>query len=348
MSRKQYRILIHILAVVLGFTPPFFLLLNSDFGSNSIFGVFIICLASLPLYILNIKYLIPKLLKRGKHLQYFLALMVTMIVYISVFKITIPFDLRRIQVVRLEGEPISLPGFPIPPMIPFTLMMLIGTTLEMLLAYENRGKQIEKTLTEKVRAELSFLKSQINPHFFFNTLNSIYALAAIDSYDTQRAILLLSNLMRYLLYESDVDKVSLNKEIQFINDFIGLQKLRGSEKNCKRIDFSFTGNTEEYKIEPLLLVPFVENAFKHSHSYDKQTLIEITISVELDETMIFKCSNSIGEHKEQMEENSGIGLENVKRRLALIYPKTHDLSIVKSLNTFDVTLIINNEVHSRR
>lgn len=270
-----------------------------------------------------------------------------MIIYIIIFKITIPFDLRRIQVVRLEGEPISLPGFPIPPMIPFTLMMLIGTTLEMLLAYENRGKLIEKTQTEKVKAELSFLKSQINPHFFFNTLNSIYALAAIDSYNTQRAILLLSNLMRYLLYESNVDKVSLTKEIQFIHDFIGLQKLRGSMKHERNVDFSYEGNIEKYEIEPLLLVPFVENAFKHSHSYDKRTSIVISISVKKSKIMIFKCSNCIGEQKEQIEENSGIGLENVKRRLALIYPNAYNLSVVKSSNTFDVILTINNEVHSR-
>lgn len=346
MSTKQYQILIHGLAIVLGVTPPFFLLLISDFGVKSALALVAISLASIPLYIVNVRYLIPKLLQRGKYTQYFLALLALIVIYASIFKISIPFDMRNIQLTPREGPPISLPAFPIPPIIPFMLMMLIGTTLEMLLAYEGRGKQIEKTQTEKVKAELSFLKSQINPHFFFNTLNSIYALASVDTYNTQRAILLLSNLMRYLLYESNVDKVSLNKEIHFLNDFIGLQKLRTSEKNGKLINFSYTGNTRGFKIEPLLLMPFVENAFKHSHSYDKQSTIDISIAVENDKKMIFNCSNSIGEQKEQIERSSGIGLENVKRRLAIIYPEYHNLDINKSNATFNVNLTINNEVYS--
>ena len=346
MSRKKYRILIHFLAVVLGVTPPFFLLLNSESGLKVAIALLTISFVSIPIYALNIGCLIPKFLKREKYLQYFLILTALLAIYVVIFKMVIPFDMRSIQVTRLQGEPIRLPGFPVPPIIPFLLMLLIGTTLEMLLAYENRGKQIEKTQTEKVKAELSFLKSQINPHFFFNTLNSIYALATIDSYNTQRAILLLSNLMRYLLYESNVDRVSLNKEIQFLNDFIGLQQLRTSKKNGKHIDFEYTGNTSDFKIEPLLLVPFVENAFKHSHSYGKQTGIEISIAVENDKTMKFKCSNSIGEQKEQIEKSSGIGLENVKRRLELIYPKGHHLDIQKNSKTFDVTLTLNNEVYS--
>lgn len=347
MSSKKYRILIHCLAVILGVSPPFFLIYyNIDAQASKVVLTLLISLMAISLYLVNVGYLIPKLLQKERYLPYFLSLIALTGIYVVVFKTITPSDLRRVRLVLDESRPISMPAFPIPPIIPFLLMMLIGTTLEMLLAYESRGKQIEKTQTEKVKAELSFLKSQINPHFFFNTLNSIYALAAIDSHNTQRAILLLSNLMRYLLYESNVDKVPLNKEIQFLNDFIGLQKLRTSPKNGKHVDFARTGNTGDFNIEPLLLMPFVENAFKHSHSYDKQSYIEISIAVENNKTMKFKCSNSIGEQKEQIEKSSGIGLENVKRRLELIYPKGHHLDIRKNSRTFDVTLTLNNEVYS--
>lgn len=347
MSRKIYRILIHCFAITLGIFPPFFLIFNSDFKTQSAVALILISLSSIPLYLSNIFYLVPKLLKRQRYITYLVTILSFVFIYAYLFNVMSPFNLREIFVTVDNGRPIPLPVFPVPPMIPFLLMILMGTTAEMLLAYESRGKQIEKTQTEKVLAELSFLKSQINPHFFFNTLNSIYALAAIDSYNTQRAILLLSNLMRYLLYESNVDKVSLNKEIQFLHDFIGLQELRVSKKNGKRIDFSHSGNIDSFKIEPLLLMPFVENAFKHSHSYDKQTDIEISIAVENNRNMTFKCLNSIGEQKEQIEKNSGIGLENVKRRLELIYPDSHVLDIKDHNNTFDVTLTINNEMYSR-
>ena len=221
MSRGQYRILIHGLAILAGIFPPLFLMYNMGGESNHMLSRLLISITTIPLYLINIKYLIPFFLQKQKYLIYCIALIGLIVVNGLIFNVISPFNFRQISVTLADGDPISLPSFPIPPVIPFLLMLLIGTTLEMLLAYEQRGKQIEKTQIEKVSAELSFLKSQINPHFFFNTLNSIYALAAIDSYNTQRAILLLSNLMRYLLYESNVDQVLIKKEIQFLKDFIG-------------------------------------------------------------------------------------------------------------------------------
>ncbi|MEM6844073.1 MAG: histidine kinase [Bacteroidota bacterium] len=239
------------------------------------------------------------------------------------------------------NETIEIPMKAIPPVISFFFMTLtLGTTFEMLMDWERRGKIIEKTEKEKLSAELSFLKTQINPHFFFNTLNSIYALAATDTQSTQQAILILSNLMRYILYESNVSKIALSKEVQFLKNYIDLQQLRYTKSSSKKVEFEYHGNLNEFNIEPLLLVTFVENAFKHSHSYDRETLIRVVLEACQDEELVFKVSNTVGDFSEQMEKESGIGLENVKRRLDLLYPDKHQLAIDRINGYYNVVLTL--------
>ncbi len=223
------------------------------------------------------------------------------------------FDHPTIQFIinakRLKPVPPTL----FPPVFPFLLFILMGTTFEMMLDWDRRGKLIEKAEREKLTAELSFLKSQINPHFFFNTLNSIYALAKSDSQKTQQAILLLSSLMRYVLYESNVERIRIQKEVQFLTDFIALHRLRYSRSNRQKVHFRYKCERTEFDIEPLLLVPFVENAFKHSHSYVNESEICITVMVEHQRKLTFIVSNTIGEYANALEKKSGLGLENIKK-----------------------------------
>jgi len=204
-----------------------------------------------------------------------------------------------------------------------------------LIQNEKERKESEK---ERLNSELAFLKNQINPHFFFNTLNNIYSLVQLNVEDGQKAILQLSKLMRYVLYETDQEKKPLSQEIGFMKNYIELMKLRLSEK----VDLSVTFPTEfnEVDIPPLLFLPFIENAFKHGISYRKTSFINILMQVD-GKQIHFKCSNSIGNKGEELlTPESGIGLENVKKRLGLLFPGRHSLEVNATKEAFDMILNI--------
>ncbi|HNW57925.1 MAG TPA: histidine kinase, partial [Bacteroidales bacterium] len=179
---------------------------------------------------------------------------------------------------------------------------------------------------------------QISPHFFFNTLNNIYSLISISPEDSQKAVLKLSKLMRYLLYETEHGNTSLNSEIKFMNNYIDLMKLRVSDKI--KLSVSFPEKYDDLNIPPLLFIPFIENAFKHGISYREASFIDINMQVEKD-SISFRCCNSVAKTREESEKkDSGIGLENVSKRLNLLFPEKHELTINKSDTTFEVILNI--------
>ena len=205
-----------------------------------------------------------------------------------------------------------------------------------------RQSEIEKMQEEmeraKLNSELAFLKNQISPHFFFNTLNNIYSLISINQDDSQKAILKLSKLMRYLLYESEHGNTKLNQEIDFMNNYIDLMKLRISDKVS--LSVSFPDQYEDRDIPPLLFVPFIENAFKHGISYREKSFISLSMLITRD-SVTFKCFNSkVKKNGDGEKENSGIGLENVSKRLNLLFPGKHDLKISSTEDTFEVLLFI--------
>ncbi len=343
---KRYRVVLHILVFLAVLIPPVNLLSNFGLDSNIILKVTNLFISVIPLCIFNLVFLIPKYLKKQKYWQYISGYTLLAFFYYIIISLVDPFESHNLIVSfgSLEASDAPMKSILRPSFMPFMPMLLIatmlGTTLETILDWEKRGKVIERKEKERLAAELSFLKSQINPHFFFNTLNGIYALAASDTKSTQRAILLLSSLMRYILYDSNVEKVPLSKEVQFLNDFIDLHKLRYTKSDRERIEFKYLGNINEYKIEPLLLVPFVENAFKYSFSYKNQSEVLVSIEVIENERLIFKVSNSIGEHTTQIKNGTGIGLENIKKRLSIVYPKQHELVLDKTEEYFNVTLMI--------
>lgn len=223
-----------------------------------------------------------------------------------------------------------------------TIIGLVGLTTIIKVvkdAYLNQ-QAYQQLAQERLEAELKFLKSQVNPHFFFNTLNNLYSLIMIDINLAQEIVLKLSSLMSYMLYETNRSLVPLQKEIEYLQNYIELERLRfGDELN---ITFQFNTNSQDYHIPPLLLLPFIENAFKHSTQGGIQ---ESWINIEgkiKDESLIFEVNNSkAGEVGiEQTLKVGGIGLKNVKRRLELLYSQYFDLTIKKEEEEFYIKLVI--------
>jgi len=209
--------------------------------------------------------------------------------------------------------------------------------MEKLKENEQRQKELEK---EKLNSELAFLKNQVSPHFFFNTLNNIYSLIGIDGPTAQDSVLKLSKLMRYLLYESEHGETLMSHEIDFMTNYIDLMKLRISPRVKLQVDFpqDFT----DFSVPPLLFVPFIENAFKHGVSYRDQSFIKIQMKIEGNQIHFFS-ENSIGKSSPTEDlQHSGIGLENVKKRLNLLFSGKHELKI-SSETTFKVELTIETE-----
>ncbi|MET4081651.1 two-component system LytT family sensor kinase [Pedobacter sp. UYP30] len=186
-----------------------------------------------------------------------------------------------------------------------------------------------------VKAELAFLKSQINPHFLYNTLNYVYSLAIPVSDKLADAVLKLSDLMRYTLSESATGFVQLVKEVDYVNNYIALFKMR-FEPNFY-IDFNINGVSEDQEIASLMLIPFVENAFKHGVVNEKDSPVRIKLRAST-KMVVFEVSNKI--NRGQKDTSSGVGLLNIQRRLNLIYPDKHNLLVSNNENTYKTTLTI--------
>lgn len=228
----------------------------------------------------------------------------------------------------------------------FAALLLIATPLSWLL-YDLQKKKLSEMLNlqktlGKSTADLQFLRSQINPHFLFNALNTIYGTALQESADrTAEGVQRLGDMMRFMLEENQQDKIPLSKELAYLTNYIELQKLR--TQVSPDIDISFTANTEKchHEIAPMLLIPFVENAFKHGISLQEKSWIKINISCD-NEQVYFDVYNSVHPKKEADPEKnrSGIGLENVKQRLSLLYPQQHELQIRSTATEYFVHLTI--------
>lgn len=205
--------------------------------------------------------------------------------------------------------------------------------------YQKKQKQVSELEKEKVESELKFLKSQINPHVLFNNLNNIYAYALEKSEKVPDMLLKLSEIMRYMLVDATETMVPLRKELTYLQNFIDLQKIRLEDRG--QVQFNVKGDPGDHRIAPLLLVSFVENSFKHSMKTEVDNIdIDIFIVIENQE-LTFKARNSYSRSREEETPETGIGLKNVRKRLQLIYPGQHSLSIDRSENEFTVYLTLN-------
>lgn len=217
-----------------------------------------------------------------------------------------------------------------------TVMLFVGFKL----AWDNLKKQsdLEQMEKEKVESQLQFLKSQLNPHFLFNNLNNLYSYAQEQSPKTPEIIMQLSAIMRYVLYESQSSVVPLEKELNYLADFIHLQELQMESRG--KVEYRTGGDLHSKRIAPLILITFVENSFKHSLS-SLANNIDIKIKAEVvGNKLKFHCSNTFKVLESTADKllTKGVGLENVKKRLELQYPGKHDLHITSLDNVFIVEL----------
>lgn len=220
------------------------------------------------------------------------------------------------------------------------LVIGIGTSITTIQKWQ-KDKQLRQELEQaQISSELSYLKAQINPHFFFNTLNNIYALTHVNAETSRKAIHQLSRMMRYVLYDTQNSTTLLSQEIAFVKDYISLMQLRLTD--AVRIDFSSPPAVKDMPIAPMIFLPFIENAFKHGVSATKPGNIGIHIKQQESRVELNVTNNIIREQTPNLETGNGIGLSNTRRRLDLLYPGKYTLTIDEDAaeNIYSVHLII--------
>ncbi|RZL97677.1 MAG: GHKL domain-containing protein, partial [Pedobacter sp.] len=224
--------------------------------------------------------------------------------------------------------------------IPHFFLVIAGAAIQLMIDYTFLQRRMAETARERVQAELNFLKSQINPHFLFNSLNSVYFLIDKNNTAARESLHKFSDMLRYQLYEMNAAGSPIEKEVSYLHDYIYLQKLRKEE--VYQITFNADEELKGFSIEPLLLIPLVENAFKHiSHFTSAENFIRIDMALQ-DDQFIFTIENSCeqGRTLPMPAEAGGIGLNNVRRRLELVYPGKHQLEIHPGDSRFRVELMI--------
>jgi two-component sensor histidine kinase len=214
-------------------------------------------------------------------------------------------------------------------------LFFLVLALALLLKIRDRLKRAEE---EKLNAELAYLKAQVNPHFLFNTLNSIYAMALSKSDQTAGAVVKLSSIMRYVLVDAHREKVSLQNELTHLINYIELQQTRF--EGTLQLDFKVNGRPEGRQIVPLLLIPFIENAFKHGVNPEKPSIIAIRIDIG-DHDLHLKVSNNKVAFHLPDDDRSGLGIQNTRQRLQMHYPGQHTLTIEDGPESFTVFLTLN-------
>lgn len=224
--------------------------------------------------------------------------------------------------------------------IPHFLLVSTGAAFKIMIDYARAQRRLGDMAKEKAETELNFLKSQINPHFLFNSLNSVYFLIDKTNPEARNALHKFSEMLRYQLYECNGDKIPVEKEISYLQDYVDLQKLRGDE-NCV-VQFNHAPDVKDFMIEPLLLIPFVENSFKHLSHFNNGKPNKIAIDIRrIKNEFHFSVVNTTEANAiNGFEKSGGIGLPNVKRRLELLYPGKHSFSVQRSDDNFEVNLTL--------
>ena len=301
---------------------------------------FLFHLTLLPPVYLNLIVLIPEFLSNKRYLYYIfsLLLLVPLAAEINIML----FD-RWIDVILPGYYFISYYSFS--DLVKIALVYLTITSLLKLSRgwfrlsdANNRLSQLQK---ENAEAELRVLKGQINPHFLFNSLNGIYSMSLSKADETPDTVLKLSEILRYVIYDTNSNQISLSKEVKFLQDYIDLQKIRSDSR--AKLTFNINGDTDKFLIAPMLLLPLVENSFKHGvKGSPGKSYINIDLCVK-DRDFSFTIENNRGEVDEiEGNEYKGIGIENVRKRLSMIYPGVHEFAVTDSKSFFRVCINIKN------
>lgn len=353
------KILLHVLvwAVLLGL--PFYSAGRISLDNDFLLIYYSFTVINALIFYSNYLILVPRLFFQRRRIRYYVSAFGLLVIFYFVSDFTSDKVYGYLQKkntersslqdgIRRPGPPLSDPparglmGIRFPPgkahLMGYTSSSLFMVFLSLGLKVLERQTRIEKMQEEmelaKLNTELAFLKNQISPHFFFNTLNNIYSLIGVNTEDSREAVHKLSKLMRYLLYESEQGDVRLSYEIDFMKNYIDLMKLRMSEK--VDLNINFPEKYVDVNIPPLLFIPFIENAFKHGITYRSKSFINIGLASS-EHRIEFTCSNSIA-NGERKDKSSGIGLENVRKRLGLLFPSRHDLKVSQDNEKFEVFL----------
>ncbi len=274
---------------------------------------------------------IPELIYRKKYVEYVLVLLGALGVFLF-------FDWFFFNLL-IEGKEHSVRNFFVFNLYPFLFVLIASTAFRMIRDRIEENQRVKERETENLKTELSFLRSQVSPHFMFNVLNNMVALARKGSDQLEPSLIKLSSLLRYMLYESDEEKVPLQKEIEYLQSYIDLQQQRFGKKVAVHTLLSEVDGP--YEIPPMLLIPFVENAFKHGTGFIENAQIDIELKVRNGMLQFLVRNRHAGGVEEVKDKTSGIGLTNVRRRLNLLYGNQHTLLINKSGEWFSVSLQIN-------
>lgn len=286
------------------------------------------------LFFLSGEWLGPQLL-RQKRLKLYLLLMVVLALLFMLLQ-----GLMKEWLLQDEQKGLTFHMFRSMVHVFFAATLGIGYALVRHTLMEEKSRQEEQQ--ERLQSELSFLRSQISPHFIFNILNSIVYLIRSKSSQAEPVTLQLSSLMRYMLYESADAQIPLEKEVGYLENYIELQRIRFEEDVAIRLQSE--GSPGAHVIEPMLMIPFVENAFKHGVGMVKDPVIEVSLKI-TEKELSFVVRNKITpETQESKDHNSGIGLQNVRRRLELLYPDTHTLWVGEQGDWFEARLNISFSV----
>jgi two-component system, LytTR family, sensor kinase len=278
-----------------------------------------------PLFILNTHWLFPKFFRQKGSTIYF-GILVLCIIGFSCFHFIMKDWILSHQTTLIPRRNYS----PFWNIVPLVFVSAISTGYA-LLDYISKEEQInQEKQQERLQSELSFLRSQISPHFIFNVLNSIVYLIRSKSDLAETVTIKLSELMRYMLYESGHAQISLQQEVTYLMNYIDLQKIRFEED--VKINVAITGDTSTKTIEPMLMIPFVENAFKHGVGMVQNPEIEVKIHVSPSDLKFWVRNKITSEMPSQKDQNAGIGQANVRRRLELLYPDAHQLTIKTTEN----------------
>lgn len=295
----------------------------------------------------------PRIYFQGNPRKYLLCTFLSCLLITSLYMYVAPSPRHRwirhmlregqtIEWAERQPEPPRERTFLRSPFLPMFLVSLLmeGASLSAAIFFRQRREELQRreTQTAHLQSELDYLTYQINPHFFMNTLNNIHALVDIDSEAAKEAIIELSKLMRYLLYESDRPTVSLSKEVSFLQHYLELMRIRCDESVS--VTFRLPSDPSllhRYEVPPLLLISFVENAFKHGISHRHPSFIDISLDVKEDR-LHFLCRNSNFSHESHTLQQGGIGLDNVRKRLALLYPDRYTLIIEPTEAEFRIDL----------
>lgn len=330
---KQYRtILFHILGCVGFLLMP--VLFSPDFNTGKnlfsirpFLNVFSRQILLLAFFYINYYWMLPGLFFKEKKVLYFLASILCFLLILKMPDWLFPFTRGGGPSGGMPpGQGMRRQARRLPRMI---VLLFEGGIVQFLLLYFSSfllkiNNRLDVIRNEKTRAELSYLKAQINPHFLFNTLNSLYALTLEKSNEAPEAVLKLSGIMRYVVSESIHDFVSLKKEIDYIKDYIALQRLRLSDNVV--LDFVIEGSLEGKQIAPMILIPFIENAFKYGVNPDVDSLIRIHLDAGEHDLQLHVenaiVNDNVGDH-----DKTETGIENARKRLGFLYPDKHKLHI---------------------